>query len=435
MSDFPARRSRSGDLAFVAEANLARLTRWLRAAGLDVEAAPAGMDGRRLSEWAASRQRIVLTRDRSFPERPARYAVIVSSDLDNQMAEVAGRFRIEPFPPAPLSRCMECNTPLEQAGAQYEKDLPPLVAERRPALMRCPSCGRIYWEGTHTRSILERLRSVRSSKAEPPVPASLDCRHVVELRGFLEALGFSWRGFRKKRRWVRRRLYGRLAELGLPDLSTYGRYLEDHPEEERTLHRLLGVTVSRFFRDREDWFALTDHVLAGWARKVREHPVRAWSLGCASGEEPYTLAMLWDSLEERKSRITILATEIRPELIERARAGLYPHSAIHHVPEAFRHYFSPSEEAIAIDPRIKEQVRFLEHDYLIDAWPRNMHLLVARNVIFTYRGAQEAEQWTARIEESLAPGGVLFLGSHDTIPRVLDERLERIGRRLWRKRS
>src|SRR5438477_9810042 len=129
----------------------------------------------------------------------------------------------------------------------------------------------------------------------------MDC--VEFLQWALPRLRMRWDGFRKVRRQVCRRIERRSRELGLTDLAAYRDYLERRPDEWARLDALCRVTISRFYRDRETFAALEQEVLPALARGGAE--IEVWSAGCASGEEPYTLALLW-KLELARLSLRIL---------------------------------------------------------------------------------------------------------------------------------
>lgn len=261
----------------------------------------------------------------------------------------------------------------------------------------------------------------------------------MELRAFLESLGFHWRGFRKKQRQVRGRLYARVAQLGLGDLGAYRDVVLENEAERRRLHAIVGISVTRLFRDRHDWESLQRVVLEPWLARSTAAARRAWSMGCASGEEPYTLQMVWLDLLERRSQpaeLEILATEVRPELLERAARAVYPAAALRHVPETMAERFVRvrDSEAIELSAEVTSGVRFEPHDYLLDPWPQGLDLILARNGIFTYRSPDEQVGLVDRLAAALRPAGYLFVGSHDIVPDSMTTRFERVARTLWRLR-
>jgi chemotaxis protein methyltransferase CheR len=131
-------------------------------------------------------------------------------------------------------------------------------------------------------------------------------RHCVEfLQWALPQLALRWPGFHKVRGQVRKRIVRRLHELELTHIAEHRRYLADHPAEWTVLDACLRISISRFYRDRDVFDHLCDSVLPDLARAAqqrRENRVIAWSAGGASGEEPYTVALIWSDHVQRNSR-------------------------------------------------------------------------------------------------------------------------------------
>jgi chemotaxis protein methyltransferase CheR len=166
----------------------------------------------------------------------------------------------------------------------------------------------------------------------PGVRPAPDERESITCAEFLQwALprrDLSWPGFRRVHRQVCRRIAARLGALRLPDCAAYRDYLATHPDEWATLDTFCRIPISRFVRERAVFERLASDVLpplaaAAVARGVVE--LRCWSAGCASGEEPYTLAMLWGLLLAGRYSglaLRVIATDIDEQLLERARASL-----------------------------------------------------------------------------------------------------------------
>ena len=159
------------------------------------------------------------------------------------------------------------------------------------------------------------------------------------LQWALPRLRMRWAGFRKVRRQVSRRIDRRLRELELPDVAAYRSYLEerhqDTDDEWRILDSLCRITISRFYRDRGLFDQLADVVLPELAEQAMTQGrpgLRCWSAGCASGEEVYTLRILWNLRLQPRHRqlgLHVLGTDTDSFLLERAKVGLFPWSSVH----------------------------------------------------------------------------------------------------------
>jgi chemotaxis protein methyltransferase CheR len=226
-----------------------------------------------------------------------------------------------------------------------------------------------------------------------------DC--VSFLRWALPRLRLRWEGFRKPRRQVCRRIRARAAELGLGGLAAYRAHLEARQEEWAVLDRLCRVTISRFYRDRGVWDAL----------RAELDPRSVWSAGCGSGEEAYTVALAWPEA-------SILATDADPALLERAARGCYPESALKELPSELR---DRGFDGRCVRAEVKRRVTLVRHDVREPPPADVFDLILCRNLVFTYF-AEELQLEVGRgLAGALAEGGVLVVGTHETLPDGLDE--------------
>jgi len=250
-----------------------------------------------------------------------------------------------------------------------------------------------------------------------------DC--TAFLQEALPHLRLRWEGFRRVRRQVCRRLARRLRELGLDSLDGYRVHLERHPEEWEVLDGLCRITISRFWRDRGVFEALRTRLLpdlAALAQRRGDRELRVWSAGCASGEEPWSLALLWQ-LEVGAAfpglALRVTGTDVDAHLLERAAAGIYPSSATRELPAQLRaRAFETMETAYRLHPQLRRGVEFLRQDVRREA-PTDrgpFHLVLCRNLAFTYFDTDVQRQVAGRIAGALVPGGALVIGSHERLP-------------------
>lgn len=246
---------------------------------------------------------------------------------------------------------------------------------------------------------------------------------VQLLQWALPRLRLRWAGFRKVRKQVCRRINQRLKELGLPEVREYQSYLDAHPEEWPVLDGLCRISISRFYRDKQVFQYLEREVLYELAQMAvanGEHDLRYWSIGCASGEEPYTLAILWQlCLAPRVPTLgcRILATDVDQRMIERARRGCYPPSSVKDIPEDFlAQAFLRTAEGFCVKAPFREPVTFLEQDIRTTVPDGQFHLILCRNVVFTYFDDELQRQTLHLITERLVPRGALVIGSLEFIP-------------------
>ena len=247
-----------------------------------------------------------------------------------------------------------------------------------------------------------------------------DC--ICFLQWALPHLHMRWPGFRKVRGQVCKRLSRRLDELQLPDLKNYRMYLDSNPLEWHILDAMCRITISRFYRDKGIYNDLRLQVFPELIEKVLRHDnktLSCWCIGTASGEEPYSLSLLWDltGLQKRGIDLAILATEVDELMIERARRGCYPASSINEVPPGIKDIaFTEKEGQFCLQERYRKRVQFMQQDIRRGQPEAVFHLILCRNLVFTYFSPELQEELARRILTCLKPGGGLVIGSHEKLP-------------------
>jgi chemotaxis protein methyltransferase CheR len=255
-----------------------------------------------------------------------------------------------------------------------------------------------------------------------------DC--VRFLQWALPKLRMRWPGFRKVRRQVCRRITRRIAALDLDGLDDYRRRLADDPDEWRVLDRLCRVTISRFWRDRGTFTALEEVVLPELADRLTAtggERLDVWSCGCASGEEPYSLAILWaERLQPRFPTLDlrIFATDLDIHLLQRARRGVYPRGSVKELPaDLAAAALEPRGGDLRITDRLRGPVSLALGD-VRDGTPAGpFHLILCRNLVFTYFDEELQLEVGGRLIDALCPYGALVVGGHEMVPADL-ERVE-----------
>jgi chemotaxis protein methyltransferase CheR len=251
---------------------------------------------------------------------------------------------------------------------------------------------------------------------------------VEFLQWALPRLGLRWAGFRRVRGQVCKRLRRRAQALGLPDLAAYRAHLASHPAEWAEVERRARVTISRFCRDRALFAVLGDEVfprLAGAARAEGRGRLRAWSAGCASGEEPYTLVLVWRHVVAPRAPgvgLEVLATDVDPTLLARARRAAYGASSLREVPEAWRReaFAGAGEGRFVLAAEHRRAVRFARHDVRDPPPPGPFDLVLCRNLAFTYLDVPGQRAVLAHLAGVLRAGGALALGLHEALPEPAD---------------
>ena len=232
-----------------------------------------------------------------------------------------------------------------------------------------------------------------------------------------------WLGFRKVRNRIYKRLNHRLLELGLPSLDAYRVYLEDHADEWKVLGSLCWMPITRFYRDRSVYQQLEAIVLPQLAQLVigaQENNLRCWSAGCAGGEEPYSVAIIWMqrlALRFPVLHFRVVATDIDPQAIQRAQRGWYHWSSMKELPAEWRaQAFVASGEELCLKDEYRAAVTFLVQD-LRESVPDGLfQLILCRNLAFTYFDETSQRETLRRFTDMLVPGGALIIGKLESLP-------------------
>lgn len=260
-----------------------------------------------------------------------------------------------------------------------------------------------------------------------------DC--VSFLQTNLPRLHLRWAGFRRVRHQVRKRLQRRLDELGITDLSSYCRFLQAHTSEWQQLEHCCRITISRFYRDRVIFEILRHEVLPLLAEETGD-VFRLWCAGCASGEEAYSLALIWHFEQAShfpRLQWQIIASDSNPAMLARAKRACYPTGALKELPlgwreTAFReqsardlgnNHGSARENGTAsweLLPCYRQGVRFVAHDLRTEPLAGPFLVICCRNLVFTYFDIPLQQQVLQQLESVLAPEGVLVIGSHEKLP-------------------
>ncbi len=228
-------------------------------------------------------------------------------------------------------------------------------------------------------------------------------------------------------RWrdLERGLASAAAELGLPDSLACARWLLSESPTRNQIELLashLTVGETYFFRDGGAFAALKNRVLPQLIeqRRAAGRQLRLWSAGCCTGEEPYSLAILLRELIPRPDEwsITILATDINPKFLQKARAGVYREWSFRSTPEwVVKRYFSKrDDDCYEISAAVKEMVRFAHLNLVEDPYPSpsngaaGMDVILCRNVLM-YFTVDRTKAVVERMARCLSDGGCLLVSA------------------------
>jgi two-component system, chemotaxis family, CheB/CheR fusion protein len=227
--------------------------------------------------------------------------------------------------------------------------------------------------------------------------------------------------FRYKQATIRRRLERRLMATGCATLQDYARYLEHTPGEAQSLVQNILISVTSFFRDAEAFKALAQHVQQRMRAKRDAAPFRAWVVGCASGEEAFSLAILLSEAVERSKlnvRLQIFATDLDEHALAIARRATYPAQSLVGVPKKLiDKYFHPLDDGnYQVRTSLRDAIVFAKHDATEDPPFLSLDLVSCRNVLI-YFGMPLQAQLFKTFEYALGKGGFLFLGKSEAVPQ------------------
>jgi two-component system CheB/CheR fusion protein len=233
---------------------------------------------------------------------------------------------------------------------------------------------------------------------------------------------------------LRRRIERRMSIHELTDPNHYVRFLQDHPHEIDLLFKELLISVTKFFRDPGAWKALSDNPLKQLlASRPDNYIFRVWIPGCATGEEVFTTALVIQDCMDRIKRlfdVQIFGTDLDSDAIDYARTGLSPKSIEDDIPpDLLKSYFQLEDNSYRIRKVIREMAIFAPHNVIKDPPFTKLDMISCRNLLI-YLNTDLQRELIPIFHYALKPGGLLFLGSSETIGSFTD--LFEIVDKTWR---
>ncbi|MEQ1564752.1 MAG: chemotaxis protein CheB, partial [Myxococcota bacterium] len=235
-----------------------------------------------------------------------------------------------------------------------------------------------------------------------------------------------------------RRVQRRVQELGLTGLPAYLDHVTSQPAELDRLAQEVLIGVSSFFRDGRP-FELLEHLLPSLLAPGAAEPLRGWCIGCSTGQEAYSLAIVAAEvgrLGERPVRLKLFATDVDPLAVEKASTGLYADDLTTQVPaDRLARYFDRVEGGRKISRDIRQMVVFSVHNSLRDPPFSRLDLVTCRNLLI-YLQPHAQKTLLSRCALALKPGGLLLLGGSESLGD-LAEAFEVVDARakLYRRRA
>ncbi|MHB1398168.1 MAG: chemotaxis protein CheB [Trichloromonadaceae bacterium] len=224
-----------------------------------------------------------------------------------------------------------------------------------------------------------------------------------------------------KKNTIHRRIERRMGIHQLSRIAAYVRYLQENPQEVELLFKELLIGVTGFFRDPAAWEQIQDDAIpALLASQPTGRALRAWSVGCSSGEEAYSLAMVFkESLARAKPKadftLQIFATDLDRDAINKARQGVYPANITADVSaERLQRFFIREDSGYRVGKEIRAMVTFATQNIIMDPPFTKLDILICRNLLI-YLTPELQKKLLPLFHYSLNPGGVLFLGSSESV--------------------
>jgi len=242
-----------------------------------------------------------------------------------------------------------------------------------------------------------------------------------QFKTLLDWWNFSWPGYRKVRKSVKKRVSRHMQELNCTRMDAYLALLETRSVLRKECEKLMTVSISRFWRDPKLWLGLEQNILPGLIKKEKKI-IKIWSGGCARGEEVYSIKIVWDRLKATYNSlplIKITATDINPEYLEMARSGTYLVSSLKALPDGLRDiYFArkKGKRRFEVKPFLKTHINWQLRN-LFDGPPDlGYDIIFLRNNLLTYYRDTLKKKVLKKVLSGLKTNGWLIIGSHEKIP-------------------
>ncbi|MHA2097180.1 MAG: CheR family methyltransferase [Candidatus Kariarchaeaceae archaeon] len=265
--------------------------------------------------------------------------------------------------------------------------------------------------------VQKRISKIKIDPSLPTIQPIKDETYKTKVIEFLALHGIEVTSY--KERYITRRVKVRLGRLRLDSYKEYLTYLQKNPQEIHQVKESLSINVTRFFRNRDTFDLIAEKIfpeILNKSSKSGQTDLNIWSAGCAVGAEPYTIAIVAANTIASKMKVSILATDVKTELISAARNGVYNEQYLAEMEktEVQNHFLKIDEENFEIAKSTKNLVNFRQHDLMKDPYPGNLDMIICRNVlIYVDRDAQL--EIVTKFFNSLKPGGYLVLGRTETL--------------------
>ncbi|WDV47811.1 protein-glutamate O-methyltransferase CheR [Clostridiaceae bacterium M8S5] len=226
-----------------------------------------------------------------------------------------------------------------------------------------------------------------------------------------------------KEKQMKRRITSLVTRNNYKDFDDYFLALKKDEKLFNQFLNYLTINVSEFYRNENQWDILEKNILPDLVKNNKK--LKIWSSACSTGEEPYSLVMLMTRFYKLED-ITVYATDIDVEIMEKAKIGIYNEKSIKSLPKEFViKYFEKLGSNYKIKDEIKDRVKFSRINLLEDKFLTNCHLVTCRNVMIYFTG-QAKDIMYHKFRESLTNDGVFFVGSTEQIIKPNEYKLKPI---------
>jgi chemotaxis protein methyltransferase CheR len=273
----------------------------------------------------------------------------------------------------------------------------------------------------------EKRKKNRDSKPKSLIPPLMikdspkDEKNLTFILEFLSSKNINYQAY--KQNYFFRRLHARMNKAKTHRYADYLNLLKTDSNEVNLLLASFSINVTRFFRDKELFLTLEREILMSLF-KERNNPVRIWSAGCCTGPEPYSVAMLISSIQEKENvrKPYLLATDISLKFLHEAKEGKFPSDFLKEVDKAkIQKFFKPIDNGeFRLIPEIRQMVTFEQHDLRTAPPANNFDLIMCRNVLIYFSRAQ-SDEFFKRFLSVLKPNGYLILGKCEILPQTIKD--------------
>lgn len=216
-----------------------------------------------------------------------------------------------------------------------------------------------------------------------------------------------------KEKQMKRRIDTLITKNSIKGYDEYVSLLRNNKDKFDEFVNYLTINVSEFYRNPDQWEYMDKYVIPQLMKDFGKN-LKVWSAACSTGDEPYSLVMAL-SRHLPLEQISIYATDIDNQVLEKAKAGLYSEKSVASVPADLKaKYFDKIGPSYQISDKIKSRVTFAKHNLLKDSYPTDCHFIVCRNVLIYFTEEAKEEVFT-KFNHSLVHKGLLFIGSTEQI--------------------